>query len=101
MIAPTTYSNPAHSAAKSLVAREHHGREASPAEAVTACASMANQMNYPMGLITRTSDTETGWRRRPSARMSLGGLNSAGSALAGAPNLAIMAGSGAPCPAER
>ncbi len=45
-----------------------------------------------MGLITRTSETETGWRRRPSARLGLGRLYSAGCTLAGAPTWPLWPG---------
>lgn len=51
-----------------------------------------------MGLITRTSERQPIGVGDRYARMSLGELSSAGCTLAGAPNLAIMAGSGALCP---
>jgi hypothetical protein len=55
-----------------------------------------------VGLITRTEDDVS--RLAPENRprdMSLGGLYSAGGTLAGGTDLAIMAGSGAPCPERK
>lgn len=52
----------------------------------------ANQMRMSVGLITRTSERKPIGVGDRFARMSLGGLYSAGCTLAGAPNLANMPG---------